>query len=106
MDFLHENIKAKSTRSDKAISSYLPIWVAICISIYNVFFNFSIKSVILNIVVFFILLIISTNISDDGINRLNFCTMVLEIIEKIEQKRGHTFNDSLVETNEISTTIK
>ncbi len=107
LDFLHEYIKANSIRSDKAISSYLPIWVALLISIINACSS-QLNTVVLSLIIIFLLvflLIFSSNFSDDGIKRLNFCSMVLELIEKVEQQRGHTFNDSLAGNNEISTTI-
>ena len=107
LDFLHEYVKSKSIRADKTISSYLPVWAAIAISIFNAYFSQLISPVvpILSAVTFTVLLLISTNLSDDGIKRLNFCSMVLELIEKVEQQRGHTFNDSLAENKEISATI-
>lgn len=107
LDFLHEYVKGRSIRSDKAISSYLPVWAAIAISIFNACFSQSSTTVVpfFNVVIFFVLLIFSSYFSNKGIKELNFCSIVLELIEKVEQQRGRTFNDSLTENQEISTTI-
>lgn len=107
LDFLHTYIKNKSTRLDKAMSSYLPVWAAIAISLLNAYFSPLITAIaaISSVVAFMVLLIVSFYFSDNGIKSLNFCTIVLELIEKIEETRGHTFNDSLVENKEVSTTI-
>lgn len=103
LDLLHTYIKSKSTRSDRAISSYLPVWAAISIYIFSaylspldVILDVTIKA-ILSMIVYIILLLISTKLSDDGIERLNFCNLVLELIEKIEEIRERTFVDSLAE---------
>lgn len=100
LDFLREFIKAKSTRADKITSGFLPIWAAVAIALCSTIWNNSIVS-LTSLVFLIVILVFSGILSDEGVRRLTYCAMILELIEKIEETRGHTFNDTLAEENEI-----
>lgn len=102
LDFLKEFIKAKIVRTDKAFTGFLPIWAAIVIALFGSMYKDAIPFTVISLI---ITLFLAELLSERSIQRLGFYNMLIELIEKAEHQRGHTFNDGLAETSEISTTI-
>lgn len=106
LDLSKEFVKSKITRMDKYISSALPLMTAIYLAAITVTVAFTDESSSWIFYVIFIAAIFFGTFESHGtLKRLNFYNMLLELIEKVEQERGHTFNDSLTENKEVSTTI-
>lgn len=104
LDFLRAYIKSRTIRLDKATSSFLPIWATIVISMINVLLNNLYSSIIMCIILVVILNVVY-KYNDDSIRELNLCSMYLELIEKVEETKGHTFNDRLAEEYKRSLAI-
>lgn len=100
LDFLKEWCKDKISRADKATTGYIPVWTAIVITMINVLNAFSFWVFILLLLI--IILEIVTSLSNMGIVRISYFTILLDLVEKVEEIRGHSFNDSLAEELNIS----
>ena len=98
LDFLREYILSHIIRTDKALSQFFPIEIAIAIAMFCSIFNNNYIAMIG--FAFVALLFIAEYFSNDGIKRTNYFNLLLELINKVEETRGRTFNDSLVENNE------
>lgn len=104
LDLFHEFIKAKMLRSDKAISAYMPVWAAIAIALLTVACTSLIHPVVAGVILtitLIIFLFMATHESNKIIIKLQFYSMVLGLVEKECENRGHTFNDTLTKQIDI-----
>ena len=102
LDLLHSHIKANIIRTDKAMSGYMPVWATIAIALFTALFTNN-NPIAVGLLVFALIafLIASTHLSDICIKKLQFYSMVLELIEKEWENRGHTFYDTLTKPVDI-----
>lgn len=100
LDFFNEFIKAKMLRIDKATSGFLPIWAAVVIALITSSINNYIAS-LFGGVGLVVILFLTSHFSETSIQRLQFYSMMLELINKEWEKRGHTYNDILTKQIEI-----
>ncbi|MCM1166808.1 MAG: hypothetical protein NC299_12855 [Lachnospiraceae bacterium] len=100
LDFIYEFLKAKMLRTDKATSGFLPIWAAVVIALFTSSIDPMLVSVFGGIGLVAILCLIS-HFSETSIKRLQFYSMLLELIDKEWENRGHTFNDTLTKQIDI-----
>lgn len=106
LDFLKEFVKAKITKIDKYSSAFLPVMIAIYISIASITSTFIESKYLWEIQVLFgAVIVFGTFEYGTSVKRLNFYNMLLELIEKVEEAKGHTFNDSLAEEYNCSLAI-
>lgn len=106
LDFLKEFVKAKITKIDKYSSAFLPVMVAIYISIASITSTFIESKYLWEIQVLFgAVMVFGAFEYGTSVKRLNFYNMLLELIEKVEETREHTFNDCLAEQYRQSLTI-
>lgn len=100
LDLFHEFIKAKMLRTDKATSGFLPIWAAVAIALITSSIDNDMASVF-GCVGLVAILWLTSHFSETSIQRLQFFSMILELINKEWENRGHTFNDTLTKQIDI-----
>lgn len=100
LDFLHEYILSKLNRTNKVTTEFLPVWTAIVIAMICSFYN---NNYINSIAIFILISLIFfvCHISEYGIEKTNYYNLLLELINKVEETRERTFNDTLSLSNEI-----
>lgn len=99
LDFFNEFIKTKMLRTDKVTSGFLPIWAAVAIALITSTIDNTLASLCgIGLVA---ILYFSSNISETNIEKLQYYSMVLELIDKEWENREHKFNDTLTKQIDI-----
>ena len=99
LDFLNEFINAKMLRTDRTTSGFLPIWAAVSIALIT----FTTENTLVSLcgIGLVAILYFTSNISETSIEKLQYYSMILALINKEWEKRGHTFNDTLTKQIDI-----
>lgn len=96
LECLKEVAKVIVLDVNEDISVGTPMWNALNVAIFTLFATLEDNNKIWYISIYLLLLILSISLRKNNIlKRIGFYTMLLELIEKAEQNRGHSFYESL-----------